>query len=82
MSFKPDLVREVLPQLAMEPAERPAQVWIDVADLTGKQLAGAVNALGYMRVARNVGRRVPVDEHAGQPAARAARRSAATSPRG
>ena len=60
---------------AMVPAERPAQVWIDVADLTGKQLAGAVNALGYMRSARNLGRRVPADEHAGQPAARAATES-------
>jgi hypothetical protein len=49
MSFKPDLVQEVLPQLAMVPAERPAQAWVDVADLTGKQLASAVNALGYAR---------------------------------
>lgn len=49
MSFKPDLVREVLPQLAMAPAVRPAQVWVDVADLHDKQLAGAVNALGYAR---------------------------------
>ncbi len=49
MSFKPDLVREVLPQLSMAPADRPAQIWIDVADLTGKDLAATVSALGYMR---------------------------------
>jgi hypothetical protein len=49
MSFKPDLVQEVLPQLAMAPAERPAQVRLAVADLNGKELAAAVNALGYAR---------------------------------
>lgn len=49
MSFKPDLVQEVLPQLEMTPAERPAQAWLEVSDLTDKQLAGAVNALGYAR---------------------------------
>lgn len=49
MSFKPDLVREVLPQLRMEPAPRPGQIWIDFADLTGKQLAPTISALGYGR---------------------------------
>jgi hypothetical protein len=49
MSFKPDLVQEVLPQLEMTPAVRPAQVWVNVTDLTGKQLLTAVNALGYQR---------------------------------
>jgi hypothetical protein len=49
MSFKPDLVKEVLSQLKMEPAARPGQVWIDVADLTGKQLAPTISALGYSR---------------------------------
>jgi hypothetical protein len=49
MSFKPDLVNEVLPQLAMQEAERPAQVWINVDDLTGKDLASTVSALGYSR---------------------------------
>jgi hypothetical protein len=49
MSFKPDLVQEVLPQLEMTPAVRPAQVWANVTDLTGKQLLTAVNALGYQR---------------------------------
>ena len=49
ISFKPDLVREVLPQLQMVPVKSPAQLWIDVADLSDKQLAAAVNAFGYMR---------------------------------
>ena len=31
------------------PAERPAQIWLEVDDLTGKQFAGTVNAFGYMR---------------------------------
>ncbi len=30
-------------------AERPAQIWLKVDDLTGKQLAATVNALGYKR---------------------------------
>lgn len=49
ISFKPDLVREVLPQLQIVPVEQPAQLWIDVADLSDKELAGAINAFGYMR---------------------------------
>ena len=49
ISFKPDLVREVLPQLEMVPTEKLAQLWIDVAELNGKELAAAANALGYMR---------------------------------
>jgi hypothetical protein len=49
MSFKQDLIQEVLPQLEMVPAARPAQIWIDVGDLAGKDLAEAVNSLGYMR---------------------------------
>jgi hypothetical protein len=49
LSFKPDLIREVLPQLQMVPVEQPAQLWVDVADLSNKQLTPAINALGYMR---------------------------------
>ncbi|WP_428304092.1 hypothetical protein [Lacipirellula sp.] len=49
ISFKPDLVREVLPQLQMVPIEKPGQLWIDVADLSDKQLAATVSAFGYMR---------------------------------
>ncbi len=49
ISFKPDVVEQVLPQLQMTPAAEPAQLWIDVADLTGSELSRTVNALGYMR---------------------------------
>lgn len=49
LAFKPDVIDEVLPQLAWEPAERPAQVRLRIDDLTGKQLAETVNSLGYMR---------------------------------
>jgi hypothetical protein len=49
MSFKPEVVNEVLPRLEIAPADPPAQAWIEVADLTGTELSGAVNALGYAR---------------------------------
>ncbi len=49
ISFKPDVIREVEPQLGFEPAERPAQVRIRAEDLTGKQIADTVNALAYAR---------------------------------
>jgi hypothetical protein len=49
ISFKPEVVREVLPQLVKVDVETPAQAWLEIADLTGAELAGAVNALGYMR---------------------------------
>lgn len=49
VTFKPDVAREVLPQLAMEPADRPAQIWLRIDDLTGKQITEAVNVIGYMR---------------------------------
>jgi len=50
ISFKPDVIQQVQPQLAFEPAERPAQVRLKVDDLTGKQIADTISALGYMRV--------------------------------
>jgi hypothetical protein len=49
ISFKPDVVQHVLPQLQMVPAEEPAQAWIEVADLTGSELSHSANAFGYMR---------------------------------
>ncbi len=49
LSFKPDVIEHVLPQLALEPAERAAQIRLNVEDLSGKQIAATVNALGYMR---------------------------------
>jgi hypothetical protein len=49
LSFKPEVVERVLPQLAIRPAERPAQVRVRIEDLTGKQITATVDALGYMR---------------------------------
>jgi len=49
ISFKPDVIEQVLPQLAFEDAQRAAQVRVRLQDLTGTQMAHNVNALGYMR---------------------------------
>lgn len=49
ISFKPEVIDQVRPQLAKTEADRPAQVWMSIEDLTGKQFAGTVSALGYMR---------------------------------
>jgi len=49
MSFKPEVLKQVIPQLALEPAERPAQIRLRIDSLVDKQLADTVNALGYMR---------------------------------
>ncbi|HEY3392139.1 MAG TPA: hypothetical protein VGK58_05505, partial [Lacipirellulaceae bacterium] len=51
-SFKRDVLLEVGQQLAMVEAERPAQARLFIDDLSSKQVATAVNGLGYMR-ARN-----------------------------
>jgi hypothetical protein len=48
-SFKRDVLLEVGPQLAMAEAERPAQIRVQVDDLSDKQLATAVSGIGYMR---------------------------------
>ena len=49
LSFKPSVINQVLPQLQVVEAERPAQVWLAIDDLTGKQLSDTVNMFGYMR---------------------------------
>jgi hypothetical protein len=49
ISFKPDVIQQVQPQLAFEPAPRPAQLRLRVDDLTDKQIATTISALGYMR---------------------------------
>lgn len=49
LSFKPDVIQQVLPQINRIPAERPAQAWIRLENLTGTQLSETVSALGYMR---------------------------------
>jgi len=49
ISFNPEVVAEVLPQLALEQADRPGQIWLTIDDLSDKQLAATVNAFGYKR---------------------------------
>ena len=49
LSFKADILEHVLPQLALESDERPAQVRLRLQDLTRTQMAHSLNALGYMR---------------------------------
>lgn len=49
LSFKPELVDKVLPQLQRVEAQRPAQVRVLIRDLTGSDLSELVNAVGYMR---------------------------------
>lgn len=49
VSFKSDVIREVLPQLQIVPAQRPAQLWVRLEDLTNTLMAENVTALGYMR---------------------------------
>jgi len=48
-SFQRDVLLEVGPQLAMVPADSPAQIRLWVDDLRDKQIATGVNGLGYMR---------------------------------
>jgi hypothetical protein len=49
ISFKQDVVDEVLPQLAMIPAERKAQIRLHIADFTGTEFSQTLTAIGYMR---------------------------------
>ncbi len=49
LSFKRQVVEEVMPHLALEPAERPAQVRLRIDDLTGTQVSETVRAIGYSR---------------------------------
>jgi hypothetical protein len=48
-SFKRDVLLEVGRQLAILPAERPAQIRLHIDDLTNKKIATTVNGFGYMR---------------------------------
>ncbi len=48
-SFKRDVLLEVGRQLAIVPAERPAQIRLHIDDLTNKKIATTVNGFGYMR---------------------------------
>ncbi len=48
-AFTRDVLMEVGPQLAMVEPERPAQIRVQIDDLSDKQIATTVNAFGYMR---------------------------------
>jgi hypothetical protein len=48
-SFTRDVLMEVGPQLAMVEPERPAQIRVRVDDLSDKQVAATVSAIGYGR---------------------------------
>ncbi|MEM9353029.1 MAG: hypothetical protein AAGA92_08445 [Planctomycetota bacterium] len=49
LSFKREVVEEVMPHLALEPADRPAQVRLRIDDLTGTQVSETARAIGYSR---------------------------------
>lgn len=49
LSFKRDVVADVLPQLVRAEAERPAQARMTIRDLTGTELSKLVAAIGYKR---------------------------------
>jgi hypothetical protein len=53
MSFHPEVLEEVAPQLRFEPVNRPGQVWLRSEDLTASTLATKVNSLGYRRALRS-----------------------------
>lgn len=47
LSFHPEILAQVSPQLRFEKAERPAQVWLRANDLANSTLAPLINAYGY-----------------------------------
>ena len=47
MSFHPEILDLISPQLQFEKAERPAQVWLHTDDLAKSKLAPVINAYGY-----------------------------------
>ncbi|MEX0678630.1 MAG: hypothetical protein WD063_16235 [Pirellulales bacterium] len=47
LSFQPEILAQVSPQLRFEKAERPAQVWLRADDLANSTLAPLINAFGY-----------------------------------
>jgi hypothetical protein len=48
-AFSRDVLLEVGPQLAMVEPERPAQIRLQIDDLSDKQIATSVTAIGYMQ---------------------------------
>jgi hypothetical protein len=47
LSFHPEVLAQISPQLRFEKAERPAQVWIRADDLAKSKIAPLLNAYGY-----------------------------------
>ncbi len=47
LSFHPEILAQVSPQLQFVKAERPAQVWLHADDLANSTLAPLINAYGY-----------------------------------
>ncbi len=48
-SLHPEVLARVTPQLGYVEARRPAQLWLRIADPTGAQLTGFLNAWGFRR---------------------------------
>ena len=53
LSFRPQMLEQVAPQLHFEPAPAPAQLWLHSEDLAGTRLGDSINRLGY-RYARGI----------------------------
>ena len=49
LSFKPDVVADVLPQLVRQQADRAAHVRLSIRDLSGTELSKLVDAFGFQR---------------------------------
>jgi len=49
LSFHPEVLAEVTPQLKFSPAAQPGQIWLHVEDLRTSKLADAINSYGYRR---------------------------------
>mgnify|MGYP006969345113 FL=1 len=47
LSFHPEILAQISPQLRFEQVERPAQIWFHAGDLANSQLAPFINAYGY-----------------------------------
>jgi hypothetical protein len=47
MSFHPEILQQISPELRFVKTERPAQVWLRAEDLANSTLAPLVNAYGY-----------------------------------
>jgi hypothetical protein len=53
LSFHPEVLEEVAPQLRFEPSNHPAQIRLRSEDLTTSTLATKINSFGYRRALRS-----------------------------